>query len=170
MIIYKDIFSGDELFSDTYKINVIDDFIYEVEGKITTEKGGIDESVIGANASAEEAGEGLEEGAKTGCNIVLANRLNSITGYTKDDYKTYIKSYQKRILTWLQANNPDRVAGFQAAAGPGMKRILKNFKNWEFFRGEKMDEDGMVALMDYREDGETPYMWFFKDGLEEEKV
>ena len=28
----------------------------------------------------------------------------------------------------------------------------------------------MVVLMNYREDGVTPYMLFFKDGLIEEKV
>ncbi len=38
------------------------------------------------------------------------------------------------------------------------------------FSGEKMDPSGMCALMDYREDGCTPYMIFFKDGLIEEKV
>lgn len=39
----------------------------------------------------------------------------------------------------------------------------------EFFIGENMNPDGMVALLDYREDGVTPYMIFFKDGLEMEK-
>lgn len=32
-----------------------------------------------------------------------------------------------------------------------------------------MNPDGMVALLDFREDGVTPYMIFFKDGLEIEK-
>ena len=36
--------------------------------------------------------------------------------------------------------------------------------------GEKMNPEGMCALMDFREDGVTPYILFFKDGLEEEKV
>ncbi len=32
-----------------------------------------------------------------------------------------------------------------------------------------MNPDGMVGLLDYREDGITPYMLFFKDGLIVEK-
>ena len=32
-----------------------------------------------------------------------------------------------------------------------------------------MNPDGMVALLDYHEDGVAPYMIFFKDGLEMEK-
>ncbi len=33
-----------------------------------------------------------------------------------------------------------------------------------------MNPDGMCVLMDFRDDGVTPYMLFFKDGLDEEKV
>ncbi len=34
MIIYRDIFSGAELFSDTYPVKLIDDLYDEVEGKV----------------------------------------------------------------------------------------------------------------------------------------
>lgn len=33
-----------------------------------------------------------------------------------------------------------------------------------------MDPEGMVALLNYREDGITPYFTFFKDGLKQEKL
>ncbi|KAK2087997.1 tRNA 2'-phosphotransferase [Saguinus oedipus] len=56
-----------------------------------------------------------------------------------------------------------------ARAAEQIKHILANFKNYQFFIGENMNPDGMVALLDYREDGVTPYMIFFKDGLEMEK-
>lgn len=32
-----------------------------------------------------------------------------------------------------------------------------------------MNPDGMVGLLNFREDGITPYMLFYKDGLEVEK-
>lgn len=32
-----------------------------------------------------------------------------------------------------------------------------------------MNPEGMVGMLDYREDGVTPYMLFFKDGLLSEK-
>merc|ERR1711982_259864 len=54
MKIFKDIFSGDEMFSDTYKIIEVKGGVYEVVGKWETRKG--DEIQLeGANASAEEA-------------------------------------------------------------------------------------------------------------------
>lgn len=34
--------------------------------------------------------------------------------------------------------------------------------------GESSNPDGMIVLVKY--DGETPYLYFFKDGLIEEKV
>ena len=39
----------------------------------------------------------------------------------------------------------------------------------QFFTGESMNPEGMIGLLDYREDGTTPYMIFFKDGLDIEK-
>ena len=50
-----------------------------------------------------------------------------------------------------------------------IKHILANFKNYQFFIGKNRNPDGMIALLGHREDDVTPYMIFFKDGLEMEK-
>ena len=76
----------------------------------------------------------------------------------------------KKILAHLEKNNPDRMAAFKAAAQPAIKKILESFKDWDFYQGESQNDDGMIALVNFREDGVTPYMLFFRDGLVEEKV
>lgn len=43
--------------------------------------------------------------------------------------------------------------------------VLERFYDWTFFTGESMDPEGMVVLMNYREDGITPYFIYFKDVL-----
>lgn len=48
-----------------------------------------------------------------------------------------------------------------------MKDILARFKDLQFFTGESMDCDGIIALLEYREEG--PVLMCFKHGLEEEK-
>ena len=50
--------------------------------------------------------------------------------------------------------------------------LLKNFKDLQFFTGESMNPDGMIALLDYKDiDGEErPVIYFPKLGLEEEKL
>merc|ERR1712191_38488 len=56
MIIYKDIFTGDEMFSDSYPIKVVDGVMYEFTGKYISVKHG-DIQLDGANPSAEDAAE-----------------------------------------------------------------------------------------------------------------
>ncbi len=76
----------------------------------------------------------------------------------------------KAVEGHLKEKNPERVDAFKKSAQTFIKKILENFKDYEFFTGENMNPDGMVVLLNYREDGVTPYLLFFKDGLIEEKM
>ena len=69
----------------------------------------------------------------------------------------------------MKEEEPAREDAFKKGMMDALKKIEANFDNWQFFMGESMNPDGMVALMDFRDDG-SPYMWFFKDGTVEEKV
>ncbi|XP_074024265.1 translationally-controlled tumor protein isoform X1 [Numenius arquata] len=161
----------DEMFSDIYKIReVANGLCLEVEGKMVTRtEGQIDDSLIGGNASAEgPEGDGTEATVITGVDIVINHHLQE-TSFTKESYKKYIKDYMKAIKARLEEHKPERVKPFMTGAAEQIKHILANFKNYQFFVGENMNPDGMVALLDFREDGVTPYMIFFKDGLEIEK-
>merc|ERR1712109_398184 len=74
MKIYKDVFSGDELFSDTYPMKLVDNCMYEVYGKHITRTDD-DIQLEGSNASAEEADEGTESNSVSGVDLVLNHRL-----------------------------------------------------------------------------------------------
>lgn len=76
----------------------------------------------------------------------------------------------KVLKKHLEANDPSRVDIFTKGIQPVVKKIVSNFGDYQFFTGESMDPDGMVVLMNYREDGITPYFIVFKDGCKEEKV
>lgn len=43
------------------------------------------------------------------------------------------------------------------------------FVSLQFFTGPSMNVEGMVGMLNYRPDGVTPYMLFFKDGVISEK-
>ena len=58
---------------------------------MTTESGGIDDALIGGNASAEGGAEALEETSVSGCNIVLANKLEETSYSAKKDYQLAVK-------------------------------------------------------------------------------
>lgn len=53
----------------------------------------------------------------------------------------------KTIKTQLQASNPDRVAAFEKGAQEFAKKIVGNFKDYEFYVGESMNPEGMVVLL-----------------------
>merc|ERR1712105_447527 len=115
--------------------------MYEVTGKYISVKHG-DIQLDGANPSAEDAAEETDEAVESGCDIVMAHRLAESFAFTdKKSYTQYLKEH------------------------------IGRFKDLQFFTGENMDIDGMVALMEYRDvNGESrPVMLFFKHGLEAEK-
>jgi len=172
MKIYKDVFSGDELFSDTYPIKVVDDVLYEVTGKHITRKAGADFVLEGSNASAEEADEGTDEAMESGVDLVLNQRLVETGFGKKADYMTYLKDYMKRVVTYLETNNKaDQVESFKKNINGVMKGLLGRFSDLQFFTGETMDPKAMIILVEYKEVNgeERPVVMFFKHGLEEEK-
>ncbi|KAF2899078.1 hypothetical protein ILUMI_07097 [Ignelater luminosus] len=172
MRLYKDIFTGDEMFSDSFKMKLVDDVLYEVYGKIIQRKhGSID--IAGFNPSAEEADEGTDEAVESGVDIVLNHRLAESYAFgDKKSYTAYLKEYMKKLVAKLEEKSPDQVEIFKTNMNKVMKDILGRFKELQFFTGESMDIDGMVGLLEYREiDGDSvPVMMFFKHGLDEEKL
>lgn len=171
MKIYKDIFTGDEMFSDTYKIKLIDNVLYEVYGKLVSRKEG-DIQLAGSNPSAEEGDEGTDEHIESGVDVVLNHRLvESYAFGDKKSYTLYLKDFMKKLVAKLEEKSPEEVDVFKTNMNKVMKDILGRFKELQFFTGESMDIDGLVGLMEYRDiDGvSTPVLMFFKHGLEEEK-
>ncbi|MCJ1227767.1 hypothetical protein MMC12_004426 [Toensbergia leucococca] len=174
-----DIVTGDEIISDTWELKEIDDAVYEIDCKKVTR--GVDNVDIGANPSAEEQEEALEEGAKQVIDVVDAFRLNFLGDEesgsrafgTKKEYFSQLKTYMKKVVEKLKENGADEatVKKFQVGASSYYtKKIVPNFKDFDFYVGESMDVDGMVVLLNYREDGITPYVTVWKYGLTEMKV
>jgi hypothetical protein len=52
-----------------------------------------------------------------------------------------------------EGKTEDEVKAFEKRAQGLAKKILGNFKDYEFYTGESMNPEGMVALLNYREDG-----------------
>lgn len=79
----------------------------------------------------------------------------------------------KKVSAKLKEGGADeeKIKAFQSGAqNYYSKHIAPNFKDFDFYTGESMDPDGMVVLLNYREDGMTPYMIIWKYGLTEMKV
>jgi len=179
MIIFKDKISGDELFSDTFKMKDFNALFYEVQGKLTTETDNVDESAFGFNASAEEQSEENQACSVSGIDVVLRHKLQVAEfGDKKTFLTTCLKPYLKKIKQMLvDDGKPDEAAKFEKDAAVVTKEfILKKFSDFDIFIGESFNADAMPVLVDWCDvdvNGTTenrPCLYFFKLGLIEEKV
>ncbi|ODQ63931.1 translationally controlled tumor-associated [Nadsonia fulvescens var. elongata DSM 6958] len=167
MLIYNDIITQDEMISDAYDMTLVDDVVYEVDCQmITIKEGDVD---IGGNPSAEDAEDELEEGAVQVNNVAHSFRLQE-TSFDKKSFLTYIKGYMKAVKAKLADTDPEQIPIFEKGAMAYVKKVVANFKDYDFFTGESMDPDGMIVLLNYREDGTTPFCIFWKHGLKAQKV
>jgi len=175
MIIYRDITTEnkDEIISDTFKIIEAGNGLWEVDCKMMN-KGAENFVLDGANPSAE--GEDADEGGEGGdvqrvLDIEDQFRLNKIEGVSKKAFQSEIKKYCKKVMDKLSADGQeDKVKEFKASAPGAVKKILGNFDDYDLYKGESMEEDSMYVLVNFREDGVTPYATVWKYGLEEYKV
>lgn len=84
------------MFSDTYRIKLVDEVIYEVTGKLESRTEG-DIKLDGFNPSAEEADEGTDSAVVSGVDIVLNHRLVETYAFgDKKSYTLYLKDYMKK--------------------------------------------------------------------------
>ena len=146
----------------------MDDIVYEVDCQTILVKPGADIDIgdidapfffslasthfktSGANPSAEEQDEALEDGAEQMNNVVHSFRLQSTT-FDKKSYLAYLKvilffllpsmvlngqfqAYMKAVKEKLGPEGPERVKAFESGAGAYAKKIIANFKDFEFVR------------------------------------
>jgi len=168
MKIFKDIISGDELLSDTFPMELIDGVVYKVKGKMVTESADIAGNLIGANQSAEGGDdEGVDPSSVTGINVVMNHKLQS-SPMDKKPYMKYIKGYMKAVKDKLKETNPDEVDAFQKNVQKFVMDVIGSFDDYDLYIGESYNPDAMLPLVKW--DEETPYVFFFKHGMLEEKV
>ncbi|KAK2801334.1 hypothetical protein FQN51_005434 [Onygenales sp. PD_10] len=177
MIIYKDIISGDEILSDTFKIiEAPGGVLWEVDCKKYV-KGKESFQLAGANPSAEDAAE--DDDDDTPGEMVhdiedqfQLNWLKDDSKPSKDHFKGHLKSYVKKVNNKLKETgaSEEKIKEFQSGAAAAVKKILGNYDNYDVLMGKEMNPDGMHVLIDFRDDGVTPYATIWKHGLEEMKV
>jgi hypothetical protein len=131
------------LISDSYDLKEVDNVVYEADcRKITV---GVGEINIGGNASAEGGDEdNTEDQAQQVLDVVHSFRLNE-TQFDKKSYLGHLKAYMKKVKETLKTNgaSDETIAEFEKGAGAYAKKIVANFKDYEFLIGESMDPDGM---------------------------
>ncbi|CDJ62470.1 translationally-controlled tumor protein, putative [Eimeria necatrix] len=170
MKVYKCVFSGDELCSDSYPHLVpfgddaFKDVAFEVKGTRVTKAA----EDFGIADNSEEGEGGVEDAAETVIDIINAFHLSE-TSLTKKDFTTYIKGYLKRVMDYLQEHNPSRVEAFKTESAALVKKILGSFDDFQFFMSESNDFEASLVYAYYKDEETAPRFIYLKDGLKEEK-
>ena len=99
---------------------------------------------VGANPSAEEGDEGTDDQAQQVIDVVHSFRLSE-TQFDKKSYLGHLKDYMKKVKAQMKESgaSDDAVTEFEKGAQGYAKKIVGNFKDYEFLIGESMDPDGM---------------------------
>ncbi|CRH00559.1 histamine-releasing factor, putative [Plasmodium relictum] len=170
MKVYKDVFTNDEVCSDSYiqedpfGISEFRNIAFEVKSNKRI-KGNED---YGIADNSEEAQEGMGADVEHVIDIVDSFQLTS-TSFSKKEYSTYIKNYMQKVVKYLEEKKPDRVEVFKTQAQPFIKHILTNFSDFEFYMGESLDMEAGLIYSYYKGEELTPRFVYISDGLYEEK-
>lgn len=177
MLIYQDIFTGDELCSDSFPTKLVDDVILEFRGKYVVRKEG-DLKLEGANPSAEEMDEGTDEAVERGIDIILNHRLQNMSAVYGDKkaFTQWCKEYMKKLVEKMKelGKSEEEINNFKTKMQEWVSSLLKKerFQNLEFYSSDGENAaDGQVAILEYRDENgeEVPTLMLIKPGLEEIK-
>eukprot|EP00243_Klebsormidium_subtile_P004701 TRINITY_DN18857_c0_g1_i1.p1 TRINITY_DN18857_c0_g1~~TRINITY_DN18857_c0_g1_i1.p1 ORF type:complete len:167 (-),score=67.34 TRINITY_DN18857_c0_g1_i1:206-706(-) len=165
MLLYSDLLSGDELLSDSFDVEETHNGIfYKVAGKWVTQ-GPIDVD-IGANPSAEEAEEGVEDSVQKVVDIVDTFRLQEQPPFDKKGFVGWMKGYIAKLTPLLPEKRQEE---FKKDVPDAAKFLMGKLKDLQFFTGEKMDLEAALVFAYYEEGAADPTFIYFKDGLKEVK-
>lgn len=172
MYLYLDIFTTPEreLVSDAYPHKIVDEIFLEVEGKNMKIDNSISDAVFGGNASAEETAEESADTVETKIDIVHTFKLEKFD-IAKKDYKPLLMKYAKKLSDKKKAEgaDPEKLKAYQGKILAKVKDILEKFDQYDVYINDEYDQDGWLPILNYREDGVTPYFTYFLDGLRKEK-
>ncbi|TJX46523.1 hypothetical protein E8P77_28830 [Soehngenia saccharolytica] len=166
MLVYQDIFTGDELLSDSFTYNELyNGVLWEVEGKWVVQ-GALDVD-IGANPSAEGGeDEGVEDQAVKVVDIVDTFRLQEQPPFDKKQFLAYIKRYIKNLTPKLPE---ERQEVFKKNVEAAAKWLISKLSDLQFFVGESMQDDSSMVFAYYKDGATDPTFLYFPDGLKEIK-
>jgi ubiquitin len=157
--------SGKEMCSDAFPCEDVPDCpgLVKVQSRFMTEGG--EEINTGGNASAEEAGEALDDAVVTVDAIESTFHLQSFE-MSSTLLKGWLKSYYQAIRkSKKEAGVPvDEIKTFMSGAPACAKFLLGKVKDCEVFINEDFNDQGAVTIREWSEAGNVYY--FIKDGLD----
>mmetsp|Transcript_14675 Transcript_14675/g.25079 ORF Transcript_14675/g.25079 Transcript_14675/m.25079 type:complete len:168 (-) Transcript_14675:681-1184(-) len=165
-MIYKDIFSGDDMISDSFSLRYIDDIILEAKGKMILIDAADQTHTDGRPSAVSESG---GEDSKLVIDIVHHFHLQELADITPSKFVALIRGYVRRIVAYVRQTHPQNIDKVRAGAPGFIRKVLAKLHECQFFTGESKDHEAGLVILMYGDDGITPFLYYFLDGLKSEK-
>jgi len=176
MKVYKDVFTNDELISDSYVqlapfgVEELLEVAFEVKSK-KIPKGeenfgiahNLDEDAEGENPTAADGGT-----VETVIDVVDKFKYTE-TSFSKTDFVNYLKAYSNRVKDHLTKNAPERVTKFQDGMKLLAPKMVGKVSDAEFFFAESMDGEAQLIFSYYHGEEAAPRFVYIREGLKEVK-
>jgi len=176
MIIFEDAnHSGNELFTDANcpKLDE-EDCCYVFNTKFETHREGNYDAACGANASAEEQSEELEEGVTKGLDFVLQMNLKEAPIYSKREFQAWFKEFFKGTLADTEKADKEAVPAVKAAGLKFLNKFKDIAKDCSFYSCEPVvraqdEKPNQCVIVLWNDDGVSGKAHVFKYGLKQIK-
>lgn len=179
MLVWQDIFTEDEVMSDSNKIldvtdaegNVVPGMFMVASRSVAKGSDNVD---VGCGDAFGGGDEEVDDSVET-VNNVIDDSIGfgyTETGFdTKAELKTYLKSYFRKVMKHLKATNAgdEQLNAFKSDAQEIVKYLVSQFKELQFFMFKSCDSEAGLAYSYYPEGAITPVFLYIKWGLKEVK-
>ena len=176
MLVYQDLFTEDEMMSDSYRRNPIEVDGEVIEGLFEVESEnravGADDVDIGCGNEFGGGDDAMDDSVETE-NTVSGTR----TGFnytempfsSKAELKEYLKDYMRRIRAHMKESGAERetIKQFMEESGKAAIWLINKYRDLQFFMGPSMDPDAGIVYAYYKDGAITPTFVYFKWGLRE---
>lgn len=149
------IFTDDEMFHDIFKLDLIDEVVYEVYGNFERRRSLALDPIANCTCN-EDASDEIH------INVVLTSRL--LKTFAQQNGKLFtghFQNYLQKLIRRLENKDPEL---FEINIDEYIKYLLEQFKELKFFIDESEQLDGMVAICERRpsDNTNTLVLMFFK--------
>lgn len=165
MEVFSYICTGDKMFHDIFKMELIDEVVYEVYGNCarrgSDEIQTLDSIIINSTCHDDTTDEPVE----IHVNVALTSHLIEAFAFqNKKLFTDHFQNYLKKLIRKLEDKSPDHIEVSNINIDEYIKTLLERFKELKFFIDESMRLDGMVAICEKRpiDDAFSFVLIFFK--------
>ncbi|OWZ05692.1 hypothetical protein PHMEG_00022172 [Phytophthora megakarya] len=179
MLVWQDIFTEDEVMSDSFKVVPCKDLegnevsgMFQVESKTVAK--GADNVDIGCGDAFGGEEEAVDDSVETVNNVIdesVGFGYNETGFDTKAELKTYLKSFFRKVMKNLKSSDAsdETLAQFKSDAQEIVKFLVSMFKELQFYMFKSFDSEAGMAYAYYPEGAIAPTFCYIKWGLKEVK-